>query len=104
MRQRPERRRPVCRLLQIGAHHVDQLFGATHPLAVVPMVRIKDMRANVVFHHLRHEPIHGAAGGGNELQHLGALDLSLQSTLDRFDLAAQAAYAIEELALLSDGV
>jgi hypothetical protein len=62
------------------------------------------VRADVVFHHLCHEAIHGAARGGDELQHLGALDLSLQSTLDRLNLAAQAAHAIEELALLSDGV
>jgi len=94
----------ACRLLQIGPHHVDQLFGATHPLAVVPVLRIKDVGADVVFHHLRHEAIHGAARRGNELQHLGALDLSLESALDRFNLAAQAAHAIEELALLSDGV
>jgi hypothetical protein len=94
----------ALRLLQIGTHHVDQLFGTTHPLAVVPVLGIKDVRANVIFHHLRHEPIHGAASGGDELQHLGALDLPLQSALDRFNLAAQAAHAIEELALLSDGV
>ena len=94
----------VWHLFEIGAHHVDQLFGAAHPLAVVPVLGIKDVRANVVFHHLRHEAVHGAARGGDQLQDFCALDLSLQSALDRFNLAAQAAHAIEELALLSDGV
>jgi hypothetical protein len=68
------------------------------------VVRIKDVRADVVFHHLRHEPVHRSACRGDELQNFCALDLSLQSALNRFNLAAQAAHAIEELALLSDGV
>jgi len=97
-------RRPALRLFQIGAHHVDQLFGAAHPLAVVPMVRIKDVRADVVFHHLRHEAVHGAARGGDELQNLSAFDLSLQARSIASNLAAQAAHTIEELALFSDGV
>jgi hypothetical protein len=97
-------RRAVFCLLQIGTHHIDQLFGTTHPLAVVAVLGIKDVRANVIFHHFRHETVHGAASGRDELQHLGALDLPLQSALNRFNLAAQAAHAIEELALLSDGV
>jgi hypothetical protein len=91
-------------LLQVGPYHVDQLFGAAHPFGVVPVLRIKDVGANVVLHHLRHEPVHGAARGGDELQHLGALDLALQRALDRFNLAAQAAHTIEELILFSDGM
>ncbi len=68
------------------------------------MLRIKDVRANVVFHHLCHEAVHGAARGGDELQNLGAFDLALERALDRFNLAAQAAHTIEELTLFSDGV
>src|SRR5262245_65939060 len=64
----------------------------------------KDVEANVVFHHLRHEAVHGAAGRGDELQNLGALDLPLKRPLDRLDLAAQAADAIEQLGLFTNGV
>jgi hypothetical protein len=48
--------------------------------------------------------VHRSACGGDELQNFCALDLSLQSALNRFNLAAQAAPRLRELALLSDGV
>jgi len=78
--------------------------GAARLLAVGIALRSHDVETNVVFHHLRHEAVHGAAGRGDELQNLSALDLALERPLDRLDLAAQATDAIKKLGLFTNGV
>ncbi len=65
---------------------------------------IHQMRAHVLFHHLDHQPGHGAPGGGDQMHHPVAARLTFQRSLDRLDLAADATDAGEQLLLLLDRV
>src|SRR5437016_7235068 len=90
--------------LEVGAHDVDQLVGTAGTLEVPLAPGIDHVQANMVFHHLGHEAVHGAAHRGDELQYLGAAELALEGALGRLDLAADAAHPIQQLRLLADGV
>lgn len=78
-------------LFHVGAQDLDQLVGAFAPLGVARDLRIGDVRLDVVFHYLHHETIDRTAHGGDLLQDLGAALLSLERTLERLDLTADAA-------------
>src|SRR5437867_1939506 len=56
----------------------------------------------MVLHHLGHKTVHSAAHRGDELQRLGAAELTLEGALDRLDLAPDAPHPIQELRLLAD--
>src|ERR1700688_710092 len=62
------------------------------------------MGANVVLDHLRHQAGNAAADARDHVHDALASRLFGQRSLDRFDLAANAAYPGEQLLLLSDGV
>ena len=62
---------------------------------------IDQMGAHVILHHFRHQPGHGAAGTGDQVQHGFAAGFGKQGALDRLHLAADAADAGEELLLVA---
>ncbi len=62
------------------------------------------MVANMVFHHLRHEPIERTPAGRDLLQNRRALGLRLHGTLDGLQLATDASDSCEQLFLLCLGV
>ena len=67
-------------------------------------VAVDEMRADVVFDHLRHQPGHGAARAGDQVHDLLAAGLAIERALDGLDLAADAAHAREEFLLFADGM
>lgn len=42
----------VCRLLDVGANHVNQLLGGTCPLRRDRLLGVEHMKADMVLHHL----------------------------------------------------
>ena len=62
------------------------------------------MLAHVILENLRHQAVDGAARRGQEMHHVGAVGVALEGALDGFDLAANAADAVEQLLLVADGV
>ena len=57
----------------------------------------------MLLEHLRHEPIHGAAGGRDQLERLRASAFRFERSRDRLDLALDASHPVEELGLLMAG-
>jgi hypothetical protein len=58
----------------------------------------------MILHDLRHQPIDGAAGTGDELQHVGTANFLIERPFDRFDLSANASHAIEQFGFLANGM
>jgi hypothetical protein len=56
----------------------------------------------VIFDHLGHEAIYGAAGRDDQVQNGSAALLARNSALERFDLTAHAPNSLQELRLLGD--
>src|SRR5215468_11145055 len=65
---------------------------------------IDEVRANMILHDLGHQPIDGAAGAGNELQHVGTTDFLVERPFDGFDLSTNTSHAIEQLGFFANGV
>lgn len=64
----------------------------------------KHMLAQMVLHHLRHQPVHGPTHGSDLAQDLGAGCLGLQCSFDAFHLAPDTAHASDQLLFLANGV
>ena len=65
---------------------------------------IDEVCANVILHDLGHQPIDGATGAGNELEHVGTADFLIERPFDRFDLSTNASHTIEQLGFFANGV
>ena len=81
-----------------------QLFGGLNAGVVAWSQRVDHVLADVVLDDLGDEAVHRTAAGGGLLQHAGALGLFVDCALEGFELAADAAKAIEELGLLGRDV
>jgi hypothetical protein len=92
---------PVAKpnLLQVRLHRFDQFLGAARSLGIPR--RVDDMGLDMVFDHLGHEAVQGAARRDDQVQHRRAALLLLERALDRLDLAAHAADPIQELELFA---
>ena len=64
----------------------------------------QDVAANMVFHHLGHESIDGAAHRRNELQDVGTPDFLIERPLDRFHLSTDTANSTQQLRFFANGV
>jgi hypothetical protein len=73
------------------------LSGGMGALGIGFPLRVDDMHADVVIHHLRHQAVDGAAGAGNQLEDVGTADFLLKRPLDRFDLAAKTPHRLSSL-------
>jgi hypothetical protein len=91
-------------LLEVRTYHVDQFFSRMSALRIGLISRINEVRANMILHDLGHQPVDGAAGAGNELQHVSTTDFLIERPFDGFDLSANASHAIEEFGLFANGV
>ena len=77
-------------LLQVRPDNLNQLIGCQR-LGRAGFARgIEDMKADVVLQELGHESIHGAAGGGDELQYVCTVLVTFERPLDSFNLSADA--------------
>ena len=92
------------RLLQVRAHHIDQFFGRMSALRIGLARRIDEVRANVILHDLGHQPIDGAAGARDQLQHVGTTDFLIERPFDGFDLSADTSHTIDQFGLFTNGV
>lgn len=68
------------------------------------MTRIDEVGANMILHDLGHQPIDGAAGAGNQLEHVGTADFLIERSFDGFDLSADTSHPIEEFGFFANGV
>ena len=68
------------------------------------MSRIDEVCADVILHNLGHQPVDGAAGARNQLEHVGTTDFLIERPFDRFDLSADTSHPIEEFGLFANGV
>src|SRR5579871_6661326 len=92
------------RLTQVGAHDVDKLIRRAHATRVARHRGTRHVAAHVLFDHLGHEPVCGAAESGNLLHDFGAALLGLEGTLERLDLSADTPHARHQAGLVSDGM
>jgi hypothetical protein len=95
--------RSDSRLLQVSLNYVDQLFGAAGAGAAFT-VRIDDVDADVILDYLRHQAVHRAARGHDQVKDVGASFFLVDRTFERFDLSAYAANPVQELGFLFDGM
>lgn len=79
-------------LFQIGPDHINEFVGPM--LALRGISSAQNMIANVILHHFAHEPIDGAADGGNELENVSTTNLFIEGALYRLYLTADAANAL----------
>src|SRR5712691_1251374 len=91
-------------LFEVGMHDVNQFFGALGAFRVGLPGRINDVHADVVLHHLGHQAVDRATGGGDETQHFRTAHFRVQRAFDGLHLAANAAYAMQQLGLLGNRV
>ena len=68
------------------------------------LLRIHEMRADVILHHLGHQPRHGRAGAGEKVHDTLAIGLAVECALHRLHLAADAPDAGEKLLTVANGV
>lgn len=62
------------------------------------------MAPDVILNHLGHQAIHGAADGGNDLEHVGTTDFGLERALNGLYLPTNASNASQKLGFLSNRV
>ena len=62
---------------------------------------IDNVHAYMILKYLQHKSIHGASGGGNELQDIRAAAFLLEGAFDRLDLPADSPHPIEKFGLLA---
>jgi hypothetical protein len=92
------------RLFDIVAQYVQQFLGGFGFVARRFAPGIDHMHADVIFDHLRHQAVDGAAAGGQQFHHIGATGIGIERPLQRLDLATQAADAVEQPLFLFDNV
>lgn len=68
------------------------------------MSRIDEVRPDMIFHHLGHQPVDGAAGASDELQYVGTADFLIERAFDGFDLPTNTSHTIEQFGFFSNGV
>src|ERR1700730_4206581 len=91
------------RLLQVCLNYVDQLLGAAGSGAAFT-VWIHDVDADVILDNLRHQAVHRATRGDDEMKNLAASFFLVDRAFERFDLAAHAPDPVQELGFFFDGV
>ena len=64
----------------------------------------QDVSSDMVFHHLGHQSVDGAAHRRNELQDVSTSDFLIERPLDRFNLSADAANSTQQLRFFANGV
>jgi hypothetical protein len=80
----------VSRLLKIPPHNRDQVLGRLELRRLDLVGRCQHMKSNMPFDEVGHEAIHGAAAGGDKLEYLLCVALTLQRTFNCFDLPLDA--------------
>jgi hypothetical protein len=81
-------------------HGFDQLLRTSPALAVLG--GIDHVQANVVFDYFGHEAVDAATRRDNQVQDGSATLFTRNGALERFDLAAHAPDAMEELGFFRD--
>ena len=69
--------RSVSRLLKIASHNRDQVFGCLELRRLDLIGRRQHMKSNMSFDEVGHKAIHGAAAGGDKLEYLLCVALTL---------------------------
>src|ERR1700745_65899 len=92
------------RLTQVGAHDVDKLIRRAHATRVARHRRTRHVGAHVLFDHLGHEPVCGAAESGNLLHDFGAALLRLKGALECLDLPTDTPHSRQKVGLIPDGM
>src|SRR6185437_3232642 len=91
-------------LLQIRGQGADEVVGRAGLFVGGTAVLGEDVETDVAINHLGHERIHGAAAGGDVVQHFRAFIIAVQRLFNRSHLALDAVDAVEEALLLVFGV
>jgi hypothetical protein len=66
--------------------------------------RIDKVCANVILHDLGHQPVDGATGARNQLEHVGTTDFVIERPFDGFDLSADTSHTIEQFGFFANSV
>src|SRR5580704_10764254 len=90
------------RSLEIGVHHVDELFGRARVERNGVLLRADQVIAHVILDHLGHQARDGAADADDLMHHGLAAGLVDEGALQRLDLAADAPHPGEQLLLFAD--
>ncbi|MCY1483830.1 hypothetical protein D9M68_174130 [compost metagenome] len=90
-------------LFKIGAQDVDKLGRAFVALLLRQAIG-GHVHPNMVFYDFTHQAVNGAAYTCNHLHDFGTPLFVLQHPLDAFHLPTNAAYAVNQLLLLADGM
>jgi len=83
---------------------VDQVVGRQRLFVRRRHPWIENVKPDVPLDHFGHQSVHCAAARGDIVEHIGAFRFLFQRAIDRLDLTADAADAIQEFFLLFDCV
>jgi len=86
---------------QVSFDDIDQLLSGPGLFRPGILVGVNNMEPDMAIEHLSHERVDRAPAGGNCVQNLRTIRSSFDCVLDRLNLAADPADAIEQFLLIS---
>jgi hypothetical protein len=79
--------------LEIGSDHLEQLLSGLGVKCARMLLRVDQMRVDVILNHFRHQSRYRPPHTGDQVHDLFTASLAIEGTLDSLDLAPDAAGA-----------
>ena len=89
---------------QISADDIHQFVSGVMLFSGVRLIGIEHVHKNMPLDDLRHQTVQAAPARGHVLQNSRAILLFLKGAFDAFNLSPNAADAVEQFFLITDGV
>jgi hypothetical protein len=90
----------VCSL-EIGSDYFEQLLSGLRVECARMLLRVDQMRVNVILNHFRHQSRYRPPPTGDQVHDLFTSSLTIERTLDSLDLTSDAAHPCKKLFLFT---
>ena len=90
--------------LEIGSDYFEQLLGGFSVKCSRMLLRVDQMRVDVILNHFRHQSRYRSPHTGDQVHDLFTASLAIERTLDGLDLTSDAAHACKELLLFTNSM
>jgi hypothetical protein len=93
----------VCSL-EIGSNYIEQLLSGLSVKCAWMFLSVDQVRVDVILYHFRHQSRYRPPHTGDQMHDLFTAGLALERTLDRLDLASDAAHSCKQLFLFTNSM
>jgi hypothetical protein len=94
----------VAPSFEIGSDYFEQLIGGLNIKRARMLLRVDQMRADVILNHFRHQSRYRPPYPGDQMHDLFTASFAIECTLDSLDLTSDAAHPCKELFLFPNSV